>query len=99
MQYPLNDIHGLISILGKGYPGVEDEENWHGKALGGKTDEALEACKKALANPNIKLVPKMFDDDAPVVDISNIKLSSPPNYKLGDKVCVCVSYSVCLYVF
>lgn len=80
------------TFKGKGYPGVEDQENWHGKALGAKTDEALDACKKALANPNIKLVPKMFTDNAPVVDISQVKLSAPPNYKLGDKVATRQAY-------
>ena len=78
----------LLTPLGKGFPGIEDELNWHGKALGDKTDAALEACHKAIKNPKVHLTVKSFTNDAPKVELPQIKLSSPPNYKLGDMVSV-----------
>ena len=80
------------TFKGKGFPGIEDELNWHGKALGDKTDAALEACHKAIKNPKVHLTVKGFTDDAPKVELPQIKLSSPPNYKLGDMVATRVAY-------
>lgn len=73
-------------LTGRGYPGIEDEENWHGKALGAKAAEAIEACKKLIQNPGPHgLKPLDIIDDAPEIKIPQITLSEPPNYKLGDK--------------
>ena len=78
----------LLTPVGKGFPEVEDELNWHGKPLGDKTDAALEACRKAIKNPKVHLTVKAFTDDAPKVELPQIKLSNPPDYKLGDMVSV-----------
>lgn len=45
---------------------------------------------------------KPLVDDAPVVDITNVKLASPPSYKLGEQVATRVAYGtalvkVCIY--
>jgi transketolase len=79
---------------GKGIPGIEDEENWHGKPLGAKTEEALTAINGALVNPNIRLVPKPPIKDAAVVgtDYSGVSLSEPPKYAIGDKVATRAAY-------
>lgn len=46
-----------------------------------------------------QLVPhKPLKDDAAPVDITNIKLSSPPNYKLGEKVIVFTSFNIYLFI-
>lgn len=34
--------------------------------------------------------------DAPVINISNVRLSSPPNYKLGEKIATRVAYGTAL---
>lgn len=34
--------------------------------------------------------------DAPVINIKNIRLSSPPNYKLGEKIATRVAYGTAL---
>lgn len=76
-----------LSSTGKGFPGVEDQLDWHGKPLGAKTDEALAAVKALIKNPGPHgIKPPAFADDAPKVDLSAVKLSEPPNYKLGEKV-------------
>lgn len=39
---------------------------------------------------------KPLVDDAPVVDITNVKLSSPPSYKLGEQVATRLAYGTAL---
>lgn len=34
--------------------------------------------------------------DAPVINIKNIRLSSPPNYKLGEKIATRLAYGTAL---
>ena len=45
----------------------------------------MELIKKLIANDSLSLRPQPVTDDAPVVDLT-VKLSEPPNYKIGDKV-------------
>lgn len=54
--------------------------------------------KTLIKNPGpLQLHPqKPLKDDAPVVDISNIKLASPPAYKLGDEVATRSAYGTAL---
>lgn len=65
--------------------GVENLENYHGKALGDKGKAAVEEMKASLGTDSVDLGPQPVVDDAPVVDLT-VKLSEPPNYKIGDKV-------------
>ncbi|MCL4150811.1 UNVERIFIED_CONTAM: hypothetical protein GTU68_014251 [Idotea baltica] len=86
------------TLKGKGFPNIEDEENWHGKPLGPKMEESLAAVKALIKNsgpPQLK-PQKPLVDDAPVVDISKIAFSSPPDYKRGDKVATRVAYGTAL---
>lgn len=39
---------------------------------------------------------KPLIDDAPKVDISNVKLASPPSYKLGEQVATRLAYGTAL---
>ena len=74
-------------ITGRGFPNVEDLENWHGKPLGAQTQPALDACKAAIVNQGPHgLKPLSVVDDAPHFTLPQVKLASPPDYKLGDKV-------------
>lgn len=67
--------------------GVEDKESWHGKPL--SKDLAEQAIKEIQSRiqSNKKLTPTLPVEDAPSVSIKNIKMLSPPNFKMGDKVC------------
>lgn len=66
--------------------GIEDKELWHGKPLPKNMAEEIiqeiysqiQSKKKIMATPP--------QEDAPSVDIANIRMPSPPNYKVGDKV-------------
>lgn len=68
------------------FVGVEDEENFHGKALGQKGKDAVELMKASITSSEPhNLGPQPVTDDAPAVCL-DVKLSEPPNYKIGDKV-------------
>jgi len=78
---------------GKGVAGVEDLENYHGKALGDKGKAAVELLKSSLTSDGPHgLGPQPVVDDAPVVDLS-VRLSEPPSYKIGEKVAVRQAYA------
>ena len=66
---------------------MEDLENWHGKPLGAQTEAGIEACKKSIKEPGPHGVkPLPIVDDAPHFTLPTVKLDTPPNYKLGEKV-------------
>jgi len=69
-------------------------ENWHGKPLGAESDRVVQHLKSLIKNPGpLQIHPqKPLKDDVQPVDISNIKLSSPPNYKIGDNIATRVAY-------
>ena len=77
---------------GRDFPEMEDKMNWHGKALGAKSAEVLEHLKAKLISPTFEAEVKAPIVDAPEVDITNIKLSEPPNYKKGDKLATRQAY-------
>lgn len=85
------------TFKGKGFPGIEDELNWHGKPLADKTDEALNAVRGRINNNDAaKIHPSPPNEDAGAADISNIKLSEPPNYQLGQSVATRLAYGTAL---
>nr|XP_045613606.1 transketolase-like protein 2 isoform X1 [Procambarus clarkii] len=83
---------------GRGFPSIEDEENWHGKPLGSKAEQVIAHIEGQIKNagPNNLVPQKPLHEDAPEVDISNIKLASPPDYKKGDKVATRQAYGTAL---
>merc|ERR1719273_2522320 len=86
-------------ILAKTYKGrdfgeaIEDQMNWHGKAMGDKTDAVLQNLMSLIKDPSVA-APAIAApaNDAPVVDIKNVALSEPPSYKLGDKLATRQAY-------
>merc|ERR1711899_513084 len=68
------------TFKGQGFPGIADEMNWHGKALGAKSDEVVAHLKTLAKKETFQATPKAAVVDAPVANISNIKLSEPPSY-------------------
>ncbi|XP_018306431.1 transketolase-like protein 2 isoform X2 [Mycetomoellerius zeteki] len=86
------------TFKGKNFPQIEDTENWHGKPLGNRAADVLQHLNGLLKNPGpLELhSQKPLVDDAPVVDISNIALAFPPNYKLGEQVATRLAYGTAL---
>ena len=61
--------------------------NWHGKPLSAKAEESINVIKGQMAKQeDWGLRPQPITTKVPAVDISNIKLSEPPNYKIGQQV-------------
>ena len=72
------------TFKGQGFPGIADEMNWHGKALGAKSEEVVAHLKtllKSVDGPKPSIPPAVLD--APKVDITGIKLSEAPSYTKG----------------
>ncbi|XP_054751936.2 transketolase-like protein 2 [Lytechinus pictus] len=85
------------TFKGHGCPGVADLDNWHGKALGAKTEEALNAIKAQIKNPGPHgiTIPAPASSCAPT-DLKSVRLSDPPSYQPGDKVATRVAYGTAL---
>jgi len=84
---------------GKGVPGVENEMNWHGKALGGKADEAIAAIEAQMVDKNVsgeKLNTQVVVDDVKPVDPSAIVLSEKPSYAADAKEATRKAYGLAL---
>ncbi|KAJ8949633.1 hypothetical protein NQ318_007398 [Aromia moschata] len=82
---------------GRDFPGIENEDNWHGKPLGAHTEKVLKHLKSLLKSEGqLKFTIPSPVAAVPQVDITNVKLSSPPNYKLGDLLATRSSYGTAL---
>ena len=67
--------------------GIEDEDNWHGKALGDKSTNVVKALKEKMSNKGPHgLTPNPPEVKASVANVSNIKLSEAPKYSMGQQV-------------
>ena len=72
---------------GRGFPDIEDKENWHGKPLGTNAANILKEIENLIQNKAATtLAPSKPLCTAPDVDISAVKLDAAPEYKKGDKV-------------
>ncbi|KAK2571039.1 Transketolase, partial [Acropora cervicornis] len=82
------------TFKGAGVKGVEDLENFHGKALGDKGVKAIEEIEKLLSSEKDVLKPKPAVEDAPkVVTPEPVALSEAPSYAVGQKVAVRKAYA------
>lgn len=85
------------TFKGRGIVDIEDQDNWHGKALGDKADEAIQALKDTMSNEGPHgLLPRSPEKKVPKVDIANIKLSDPPTYKPKEQVATRLAYGTAL---
>jgi transketolase len=85
------------TFKGKDFPNIEDKENWHGKPLGAETERVLNHLKSIIKTPG-KLnytIPAPLSEVTPV-SITNVKLSSPPNYKQGQLLASRQAYGTAL---
>jgi len=81
------------TFKGKNFPGIEDQDNWHGKPLADKSNAVLEHLKSQIKSTGpTQLIPSKPLVEVPAVNIANVKMSSPPNYKLGEVVATRLAY-------
>ncbi|KAM3915062.1 transketolase [Leptodactylus fuscus] len=81
---------------GKGITGIEDKENWHGKPLPKDLAEQVINEIESKIKSKKKLSPALPVEDAPSICIKNIKMPSPPNFKLGEKIATRKAYGLAL---
>lgn len=86
------------TFKGKFFPGIEDAENWHGKPLGTQADATITYLSSLIQNKGaLQIAPqKPLKDDAVPVHVSNIRLATPPAYKLGESVATRLAYGTAL---
>uniref|UniRef100_A0A8D1BAJ7 Transketolase n=1 Tax=Sus scrofa TaxID=9823 RepID=A0A8D1BAJ7_PIG len=78
------------TFKGRGITGVEDKESWHGKPLPqNMADQVIQEIYSQIQNKK-KILATPPQEDAPSVDITNIRMPTPPSYKVGDKVSIAV---------
>jgi len=85
------------TFKGKYFPEIEDLMNWHGKALGAKSEAVIKHVESLIKDPAVKpsnIQPPVMD--APAVDISSVSMSDPPSYNLGDKLATRQAYGTAL---
>lgn len=81
------------TFKGKDFPDIENLLNFHGKALGAKTDAVISHLRSLIKNPGADKLPIMAPiKDAPAVDITGVRLSSPPAYTKGQPFAVREAY-------
>lgn len=89
------------TFKGKFFPNIEDLDNWHGKPLGDKANEVIKHLQGLMidSSPRVPaLTPQTptKSKPAPTVDITNVKLATPPAYKLGESVATRLAYGTAL---
>ncbi|XP_036280844.1 transketolase-like protein 2 [Pipistrellus kuhlii] len=84
------------TFKGRGIPNVEDAENWHGKPMPKERADAIIKLIESQIRTNKNLAPKPPVEDSPQISIKNIKMTSLPDYKLGDKVATDQAYGLAL---
>jgi len=85
------------TFKGKAFPQIEDADNWHGKPLGSEADRVVKHLTGLIQNNGpLQIRAEAPEMDAPKVDITNVRLASPPAYKLGESVATRLAYGTAL---
>lgn len=85
------------TFKGKFFPEIEDNASWHGKPLGAKTEVVIKAIRELIKDDTNKLAHELLPIKKPTNqltdnNISGIKLSREPSYKLGEEVATRLAY-------
>jgi len=86
---------------GAGIPGISNEDNWHGKAIGAVSDEKIAAIKGEMSCDfeglsGVGVNTRVPADDAPALDTAPIKMWEGPSYAEGQKVATRNAYGTAL---
>ncbi|KAM9576776.1 transketolase-like protein 1 [Trichechus inunguis] len=84
------------TFKGRGIPNVEGAEKWHGKPMPKERADAIIKLIESQIETSKDLVPKPPIEDSPQINITDIKLTTPPAYKVGDKVATRKAYGLAL---
>ncbi|CAH2054995.1 unnamed protein product, partial [Iphiclides podalirius] len=84
------------TFKGRGFPGIEDSDNWHGKPLGAEGDKVIKHLQAQMKSPAPRLVARPPAAAAPAVHLADVALSSPPAYAATDRVATRLAYGTAL---
>ncbi|XP_069872099.1 transketolase-like protein 2 [Dipodomys merriami] len=74
------------TFKGRGVPHMEDAEHWHGRPVPEEQADAVIASLESQIRSNRRLTPKAPVEDSPQINTNNVKMASPPAYRLGEKI-------------
>ena len=75
------------TFKGRGIPGVEDLDNWHGKPIGNKGKEVMDFIGQQILNQGPSgLHPCPPSENVAEIEFGGVTLSEAPRYKLGEQV-------------
>ncbi|XP_057574377.1 transketolase-like protein 1 isoform X2 [Hippopotamus amphibius kiboko] len=74
------------TFKGRGIPSVEDAENWYGKPMPKERADAIIKLIESQIETNENLKPKPPVEDSPQINITDIEMTFPPAYEVGDKI-------------
>lgn len=83
---------------GKGFPGIENEDQWHGKALGDKADKIMQTLQDSIKNSKpVTITPEPYAKaELQPVTHGKVLLSDRPEYELGKQVATRQAYGTAL---
>ncbi|XP_015270940.1 PREDICTED: transketolase-like protein 1 [Gekko japonicus] len=84
------------TFKGRGIPGVEDGDNWHGKPIPkDKVDSVINTIQSQIQTNKVQsILPPV--EDVPQISIADIKMPSPPAHKIGEKMATRKAYGLAL---
>ncbi|KAL0593815.1 Transketolase-like protein 2 [Plecturocebus cupreus] len=86
------------TFKGRGIPNIDDAENWHGKPVPKERADAIVKLIESQIQTNENLIPKSPVEDSPQISITDIKMTTPPAYKVGDKIATQRTYGLALAI-
>ncbi|XP_062975407.1 transketolase-like protein 1 [Elgaria multicarinata webbii] len=84
------------TFKGRGIPDVENADNWHGKPMPKDKVESIINTIQSQIQTNKVLSTQPPAQDVPQISIVDIKMPSPPAYKIGDKMATRKAYGLAL---
>jgi len=89
------------TFKGQGLEGIANEDNWHGKPLGGKAQVFIDELNKQISNPHDGILKPLAPED--VLEVLEGTPAHPPHllsqepaYKMGDKIATRAAYGTAL---
>ncbi|KAI3379340.1 hypothetical protein SNEBB_003165 [Seison nebaliae] len=89
------------TFKGRDFPKIEDELNFHGKALGDRSKDVLQHLKKKMVKPidsKFDIVPKNRSNTLKKRSFKELitNIAAPPAYKMGDSIATRQAYGAAL---
>uniref|UniRef100_A0A8D0CFN0 transketolase n=1 Tax=Salvator merianae TaxID=96440 RepID=A0A8D0CFN0_SALMN len=84
------------TFKGRGIAGVEDADNWHGKPMPKDRVDSIIQTLQSQIQTNKVLSIQSPTEDVPLISITDIKIPSPPAYKIGEKMATRKAYGLSL---